>query len=86
MRTTVDLDEELLRTAKAIAEVRGKTLSVVISELAWRGLAADQREIAMKDGVPVMPVRAGARPVTPEHVAQLLDRADLEELGDEAVR
>ncbi|MBS1829260.1 MAG: hypothetical protein JST93_28415 [Acidobacteria bacterium] len=38
MRTTIDLDEELLRTAKLIASNRNLSLSQVICELAWKGL------------------------------------------------
>jgi hypothetical protein len=66
------LDEELLRTARVIAEVRGKTLSVVIGDLAWLGLAADHGNIAARNGFPVLCARPGAQPVTPEHVNQLL--------------
>ena len=77
MRTTIDLDDELLRTAKNIAEVRGQTLSRVISELAWNGLRPNPDCIATRNGFPVLPVRPGSLPVTPEHVAALLDREDI---------
>jgi hypothetical protein len=81
VRTTIDLEEELLRTAKAIAEVRRQTLSAVISELAWRGLRADTGEdVHTRNGFPVLAARSGSQPVTPEHVAQLLEQDD----GDEA--
>jgi len=79
VRTTIDLDDELLRTAKDIAAVRGETLSKVISELAWKGLRPEDRgHNGTRNGFPLLPVRPGALPVTPEHVAELLDRADLE--------
>ena len=81
MRTTIDLDEELLRTAKAISDARGKTLSRVICELAWRGLRPDEDKGRTRNGFPVLPARADARPVTPEHIAELLDQADLSEAG-----
>ena len=85
MRTTIDLEDELLRTAKAIAEARSKTLSAVITDLAWRGLRADLAEdVSMRNGFPVLATRSGAQPVTPEHVAQLLDQDDLEAAGIEA--
>lgn len=76
MRTTIDLDEELLRTAKAMSDARGKTLSRVICELAWRGLRPDPETSTTRNGFPVLPLRGGAQPVTPEHVAELLDRSD----------
>ncbi len=81
MRTTIDLDEELLRTAKTIAEVRGQTLSKVITDLAWKALSRDQNDFTTRNGFPVLSVPPGARPVTPEHVAELLDRADSDEFA-----
>jgi len=83
MRTTIDLDEELLRTAKALAASRQQTLSVVISELAWKGLRPDAPENPrpgrMRNGFPLLSVMPGSQPVTPEHVNELLERADLDE-------
>jgi hypothetical protein len=81
MRTTIDLDEELLRTAKAIAESRGQTLSRVITDLAWKALSPDRNDFTTRNGFPVLSVSSGARPVTPEHIAELLDRADSDEVG-----
>ena len=84
MRTTIDLDEELLRTAKSIAEARHQTLSKVISELAWKGLAPEATQRRTRNGFPLMRVNPGARPVTPEHVAELMDEFDGE--GFEGMR
>jgi hypothetical protein len=78
MRTTIDLDDELLRTAKGIAQVRGQTLSKVISELAWNGLRPDAAGGGTRNGFPVLPSRPGKLPVTPEHVAEMLDREDID--------
>jgi hypothetical protein len=86
VRTTIDLDAELLRTAKAISEARGQTLSRVVSDLAWRGLRPDRDDVTTRNGFPVLAVRPGAQPVTPEHVTELLDRIDSEEAGGEARR
>jgi hypothetical protein len=38
-RTTLDLDDDVLATAKAIARDRGVSLGRVLSDLARRGLA-----------------------------------------------
>jgi hypothetical protein len=76
MRTTIDLDDELLRTAKNIAEVRGQSLSKVISDLAWKGLRPDPARGETRNGFPVLPVRPGAHAVTPEHVTELLHLDD----------
>jgi hypothetical protein len=73
VRTTIDLDDELLLTAKNMASLRGQTLSRVISELAWTGLRPDRNSGATRNGFPVLPVRPGARVVTPEHVAELMN-------------
>ena len=81
MRTTIDLDEDLIRTAKTIAEVRGQTLSRVVNDLAWKALSPGPDDFTFKNGFPVLSVPPGARPVTSEHVAELLDRADMDELA-----
>ena len=71
VRTTIDLDEELLRTAKAISEARGQTLSKTVCDLAWRGLRPDEMELSTLNGFAVLPNREGLKPVTPEHVTDL---------------
>jgi hypothetical protein len=81
MRTTIDLDEELLRTAKSIAEARRETLSRVISDLAWKGLEPEGGRRKTRNGFPLLAARPGARPVTAEHVAELLEEADQQDTG-----
>jgi hypothetical protein len=72
MRTTVDLDEDVLHAAKEIAAMRGKTAGQVLSELARKGLEA-KRTYKVRNGVPVLPRRPGAPILTVERVNQLLD-------------
>lgn len=81
MRTTIDLDEELLRTAKDMAAARGKTLSHVITELAWKGLSPAKPVRRHRNGFPLLPARPGAGMVTAEHVHDMLNRMDLEDAG-----
>lgn len=76
MRTTIDLDEELLRTAKSISELKGQTLSRVVSDLAWKGLRAETEVFSSRNGFPILALRPGALPVTPQHVAEMLDLED----------
>ncbi len=76
MRTTIDLDEELLRTAKALASARHQTLSRVISDLAWKGLAPAPTTLQSRSGFPLLPARPRALPVTSQHVAELLEDLD----------
>ena len=40
MRTTLDLDEDVLQAAKELAELQGLTAGKVLSELARKGLTA----------------------------------------------
>ena len=39
MRTTLDIDADILKAAKVLAEEEGKTLGLVLSELVRKGLA-----------------------------------------------
>lgn len=74
MRTTLNLDDDVVETAKAIAARQGKSLGVVVSDLIRRAVeppAAKAR--SRRNGIPLFPVASGARPVTPEIVAELLD-------------
>src|ERR1700740_3498375 len=38
MRTTLDIDDDVLQAAKELARRQGKTAGRIVSELAWRGL------------------------------------------------
>lgn len=80
MRTTIDLPEELLRTAKALAENRHQTLSRVITDLAWKGLEPTPVTYALKNGFPILSPRPGSRSYGPEHIKELEELADLQEM------
>ena len=64
MRTTLDLDEDVLQAAKEIAATRGTTAGKVVSELARKGLAPTRGAPArnIRNGVPVLPRRAATAP------------------------
>jgi hypothetical protein len=69
VRTTVRIDDDVLRAAKSLARSEGRTVGEVLTELARKGLApADQRE--GDGGFPVFSVPAGAKPITAEMVRQ----------------
>lgn len=62
MRTTLDIDNDVLETAKEIARKEKRTTGAVISELARRGFYGGGRSIAEpqvaygeKNGIPVLP-------------------------------
>ena len=77
MRTTLDIDEDVLESAKAIAANRGTTAGRVISDLARASLIPKRRTRRTRNGVPLLPPRKGARLVTPEMVQRLMDEMDL---------
>lgn len=51
------------------------TFSRDMDEHAGRGLRPERKPAAI-NGFPVLPIQPGAQPVTSEHVADLLNRAD----------
>ena len=73
MRTTLNLDDDVLETAKALATRQKKSLGEVISGLVRRAVEPPPGERSERNGVPLFPVRQGARPVTAEIVKELLD-------------
>lgn len=73
MRTTVDLEEDILRVAKHLAEERGQSLGRVLSDLARRGLQPSPNFTAQQGGIPVLPRKPDAKPVTSQHVKELLE-------------
>ena len=72
MRTTLDLDENLLAAARAIARDDGVSLGVSVSRLALRGLHTSSA-VARTDGFPVFAARPGARPITVDMVNEFRD-------------
>jgi len=73
MRTTLDIDEDVLESAKAIAANRGTSAGHIISELARRALAPKEHSAHKRNGIRLLPPRKGARLVTPELVNRLRD-------------
>jgi len=74
MRTTVNLDDDVLRAAKSLARERGESLGEVLSELARRALRPPDRT-TYETRFPVFEVRESARPITPEMVDAALEDA-----------
>jgi hypothetical protein len=76
MRTTLDIEEDVLQAARELARREGSTAGKVLSELARRGLKQPEtgrkaRPAATRGGVPVLPSRGEV--VTLEHVQRLRD-------------
>jgi hypothetical protein len=71
VRTTLDLDDDVVGAARELAAGERRSLGSVISELARRGLTPARIETA--EGLPVIRVPAGTPPLTPEMVRRAID-------------
>lgn len=75
MRTTLDLDEDILQTAKEMAAAGGTTAGKVLSDLARKALAP-VRAPRLRNGVPLLRCRPpGAKRPTMRQVNDLRDDA-----------
>jgi hypothetical protein len=74
MRTTLEIDDDVMLAAKRIAHFRNEPVGLVISELARRGLVPESRPVVeIQDGIPVWLHRAGAIQVTGQMVRNIAD-------------
>lgn len=71
MRTTLSIDDDVLGAAKEMATAQNRTVGDVISSLARRGLNPVESRRQTRNGIPLLPVRAGAKRVTSELVQKL---------------
>ena len=72
MRTTLDLEEDVLLAAKEIARQRGNTIGQVVSDLARQALTR-RAPVSKKHGLPQFPVQPNAGVVTLALVNHLRD-------------
>jgi hypothetical protein len=73
MRTTLNLDPDVLEAAKMLAAQQRKPLGTVISAMLRRAVEPPPAPPLQRNGIPLFPVTPGARAVTPEIVKELLD-------------
>jgi hypothetical protein len=74
VRTTLDLDDDILLTAKEMAATRGLTAGQMVSELARKGLAASAPAAGrIRNGVPLLARRRGQTRLTMRRVNELRD-------------
>jgi hypothetical protein len=72
MRTTLDIEDDILQAAKELAKHEGRTAGEVLSALARKGLAAgSSKKFTIRNGVPVFPSRGEI--VTSEKIQQIMD-------------
>ena len=73
MRTTLDIDDDVLLAAKELGSVHGQTAGQVVSSLLRKALAAP-RTVRVRNGVPLVPKRPGtSEGRTLAHVNRLRD-------------
>jgi hypothetical protein len=73
MRTTLTIDDDVLAAAKGLAARQHQSVGEVISALARQALRPASGVRETRNGIPLLPVRADAMPITPELVNQLRD-------------
>ena len=78
MRTTIDIDQDVLQAAKEISRRQKRTAGSVLSELAREGLRASGSRAGTPgdDFLGFEPIASGGTLVTQELVEQLLDEDD----------
>jgi hypothetical protein len=72
MRTTLDVDDDVLQAVKELAAFRGSTAGKVLSDLA-RAALAPAVTARVRNGVPLLPLRPGATRLTMKQVNDLRD-------------
>ncbi len=76
MRTTLDIDDELLLTVKQIAQQRKTTAGQVVSSLLRESLQPKSFQPEYRNGVPLLPRRTNGPVVTSELVNRLRDEEE----------
>ena len=74
MRTTLTIDEDVLRAAKELAQIENKSVGEVISALARSALSPEESKVKTRNGVPLLRVRKGSSRVTSELIHQLREQ------------
>jgi hypothetical protein len=72
MRTTLEIDDDVMDAARALTQLKNERVGRTISDLARRGLASEVPPVVeVRDGIPVWVHAPGAIPVTSELVRRL---------------
>lgn len=73
MRTTLDIDPDVLQAAKELAEQRGVTAGRIVSELLRKALQPSTPSGQVRNGVPLLSLRPGRPVMTMKLVNELRD-------------
>ena len=71
MRTTVNLDADVMRAIRSLARERDESLGTVISALLRKALSPPD-QVTYEEDFPVFQVREDSPPITPEMVDSAL--------------
>ena len=77
MRTTLDVENDVLDAARALAAARGVSVGAALSELARRGVSA-RTPITVRNGFPVFQVPPATPEFGPDDVEAATAAEDLE--------
>ena len=79
MRTTLDIEDDVLQAAKELARQEHTTAGQILSRLARQGLNggsnvsdSSKKRFVYKNGIPVLPYREGEI-ITSEHIQKIMD-------------
>ena len=72
MRTTLQIDDDVMQAARCLARHAGKPVGRIISDLARQGLQPTYHE-SLRDGFPVFDVAQDVPPVSEDTVSAALD-------------
>jgi hypothetical protein len=76
VRTTLNIDDDVLETVKAVAAMKRASLGKVVSDTVRDALGTSPGlPRRRRNGILLFPVRPGAGVVTPEHIAALNDES-----------
>ena len=75
MRTTVEIDDQVLAAARDMSSVRKISLGAALSELARRGMSRGAKPVMGTNGIPVFEVGAAATPITNDMISQGMGKA-----------
>lgn len=81
MRTTLDIENDVLDCAKALAAARGVSVGTALSELARRGVSA-RTPLGSRNGFPVFQLPTNTSQFGPNDVAAALQNEDSQVSAD----
>lgn len=72
MRTTIDLEDDILIAIKAIANQKQKSMGAIVSDLLREALSGPN-SLEIRNGIPLLPKKKNGKVVTLDLVNQLRD-------------